>query len=139
MSVLDGAGIERVLREARRIAVVGASSRPMRASWGIFRYLRRAGYDVVPVNPYEVEVEGVRAFPTLRDAVAATGPFDVVDVFRRPDACPAHAREAVDAGARCLWLQLGIVSWEAARIATAGGVAVVMDRCIMVDHNRYVG
>ena len=136
MPLLDGAGIERVLREARRIAVVGASSRMGRPSWGIFRYLRRAGYDVVPVNPYEVEVDGVAAYATLAEAVAATGPFDIVDVFRRADACPGHAREAVAAGARCLWLQLGIVSWEAARIATAGGLEVVMNRCIMVDHHR---
>jgi predicted CoA-binding protein len=137
--VLDGAGIERVLSDAKRIAVIGASSRPFRASWGIFRYLRRVGYDVVPVNPYETEIEGVRAFATLREAVEATGPFDIVDVFRRSEACPGHAREAVEARAGCLWLQLGIVSWEAARIAAAGGLAVVMDRCIMVDHNRYVG
>jgi predicted CoA-binding protein len=137
--LLDGAGIERVLRETRRIAVVGASSRMGRASWGIFRYLRRAGYDVVPVNPYEAEVDGVAAFPTLAEAVAATGQFDVVDVFRRSDACPGHAREAVEVGARCLWLQLGVVSWEAARIAAGGGLAVVMNRCIMVDHHRYAG
>jgi uncharacterized protein len=119
--------------------VIGASTRPFRASWGIFRYLRRAGYDVVPVNPFETEIEGVPAFASLREAVDATGPFDIVDVFRRTDACPGHAREAVETGAGCLWLQLGIVSWEAARIASAGGLAVVMDRCIMVDHNRYVG
>jgi predicted CoA-binding protein len=60
-------------------------------------------------------------------------------VFRRSEACADHAREAVEAGARCLWLQVGVVSWEAARIAAAGGLDVVMDRCIMVDHNRYVG
>ena len=92
---------------------------------------------MVPVNPYETEVEGVQAYPTLAAAVAATGRFDIVDVFRRSDACPEHAREAVEAGASCLWLQLGVVSWEAARIASAGGLSVVMDRCIMVDHNRH--
>jgi predicted CoA-binding protein len=134
--LLDSAGVERMLRAARRIAIIGASSRPGRPSWGIFRYLRRAGYDAVPVNPHEVEVDGVRAHPTLADAMAATGAFDIVDVFRRPEACPEHAREAVAAGARCLWLQLGIVSWEAARLAAAGGLEVVMDRCIMVDHHR---
>jgi predicted CoA-binding protein len=83
-------------------------------------------------------VEGLPAYPTLANAVAATGRFDIVDVFRRADACPAHAREAVEAGARCLWLQLGVVSWEAARFAAAGGLEVVMNRCIMVDHHRYV-
>jgi predicted CoA-binding protein len=139
VELLDGRGIQRLLSEARRIAVVGASSRMGRPSWGIFRYLRRAGYDVVPVNPYEVEVDGVRAFPTLAEAVAATGPVEIVDVFRRSDACPDHAREAVEIGARCLWLQQGVISWEAARIAAAGGLAVVMNRCIMVDHHQQLG
>ncbi len=73
------------------------------------------------------------AYPDLAAAVAATGPFDLVDVFRRPAECPVHAREAVAAGARVLWLQLGIVSWEAARIAHAGGLGVVMDRCLSVE------
>jgi predicted CoA-binding protein len=134
--LLDDAGVERVLRGARRIAVIGASSSPARPSWGVFRYLRRAGYDVVPVNPGETAVDGTPAFATLAEAVIATGPFEIVDVFRRPDACPAHAREAVAAGAGCLWLQQGVVSWEAVRIARAGGMDVVMDRCIMVDHHR---
>lgn len=134
--LLDGAGIERVLRGARRIAVIGASSSPARPSWGVFRYLRRAGYDVVPVNPGKAEVDGAPAFATLAEAVDAGGPFDIVDVFRRPDACAGHAVEAVTAGAGCLWLQQGVVSWEAARIATAAGMDVVMDRCIMVDHHR---
>jgi len=134
--LLDGAGIERVLRAARRIAVIGASSSPGRPSWGVFRYLRRAGFDAVPVNPGETDVDGVPAYATLADAVAAGGPFNIVNVFRRAEACPAHAREAVAAGAGCLWLQQGIVSWEAARIAAAAGLDVVMDRCIMVDHHR---
>ncbi len=116
--------------------MVGASSSPGRPSWGVFRYLRRAGYDVVPVNPGETAVDGVPAFATLAGAVEAGGPFDIVDVFRRTDACAGHAREAVAAGAGCLWLQQGVVSWEAARVATAGGLDVVMDRCIMVDHHR---
>jgi hypothetical protein len=71
--------------------------------------------------------------------VAATGPITIVDVFRRADACPEHAREAVEAGARCLWLQLGVVSAEAARIARAAGLDVVMDRCTLIEHDRLVG
>ena len=81
----------------------------------------------------------IKRYPTLADAVAATGPFDIVDVFRRAEFCPDHAREAVASGARCLWLQLGIVSVEAARIAAAGGLAVVMDRCTKVEHARLLG
>jgi len=90
----------------------------------------------VPVNPNEREVAGIRAFPTLADAVAATGRFDLIDVFRRPEFCPAHASEAVAAGARSLWLQLGVVSWEAARIAHEGGLTVVMDRCTKIEWRR---
>jgi predicted CoA-binding protein len=136
LPVLDDAAVAELFRTSRRIAVVGASSNPMRPSNDIFRYLRRAGYDVVPVSPAEREVEGVTAFPTLAAAVDATGPFDIVDVFRRPEFCPDHAREAVEIGARCLWLQLGIVSVAAGRIATEGGVSLVMDRCTKVEHAR---
>jgi hypothetical protein len=137
--VLDEAGVADVLRSTKRIAMIGASSNPTRPSYGVFRYLRRVGYDVVPVNPGEASVDGVTAYPTLEAAVAATGPFELVDVFRRPEFCAAHAREAVAAGARCLWLQLGIVSVEAARIASEGGLGVVMDRCTKVEHARLIG
>ena len=95
-----------------------------------------AGFDCVPVNPYERAVAGIPAFATLVEAVAATGPFELVDVFRRPEFCPAHARETVEVGAACLWLQLGVVSWEAARIAHHGGLGVVMDRCTKVEWRR---
>ena len=134
---LDDAGIADLLRTSRRIAVIGASSKSWRPVHGVMTYLMAVGYDVVPVSPREREIDGLRCFPTLRDAVAETGPVDIVDVFRRPEACPQHAREAVAVGARCLWLQLGIVSTEAARIAHAGGVALVMDRCTKIDHARF--
>jgi predicted CoA-binding protein len=134
--VLDDEGIERVLRATRRIAVVGASADPGRPSFGVFRYLVGHGFDCVPVNPNESAVSGVPAFATLADAVAATGPFELVDVFRRPEVCAAHAVEAVAIGARCLWLQLGVVSWEAARIAHDGGLDVVMDRCTQIEWRR---
>ena len=136
VAVLSDAEIRDLLLSVRRIAMIGASSNPARPSNEVFRYLVAAGYDVVPVSPTETEVEGVTAYPTLAEAVAATGPFDMVDVFRRADFCPDHAREAVAAGARCLWLQLGIVSGEAARIAVAGGLAVVMDRCTKIEVGR---
>jgi uncharacterized protein len=135
--VLDNAGIAELLRTSRRIAVIGASSKSWRPVHGVMTYLMAVGYDVVPVSPREKEVEGLRCYPTLGEAVAETGPIDIVDVFRRPEACPEHAREAVAVGARCLWLQLGIVSAEAARIAHEGGLAVVMDRCTKIDHARF--
>lgn len=135
--LLDDGAIADVLRSTRRIAVVGASSNAARPSFGVFRYLVRQGYDCVPVNPAERSVLGVPAFPTLREAVEATGPFELVDVFRRSELCEPHAREAVEIGARCLWLQLGVVSWEAARIAHDGGLGVVMDRCTAIEHRRF--
>ena len=137
--LLDDDAIAGVLRSTRRIAVVGASSNEARPSFGVFRYLVQQGYDCVPVNPAEQSVHWVPAFRTLREAVDATGPFDLVDVFRRSERCPPHAREAVEIGARCLWLQLGVVSWEAARIAHDGGLPVVMDRCTAIEHRRIRG
>lgn len=136
--LLDEAGIAELLRSARRIAVIGASDDPSRPSHDVLRYLVRAGYECLPVNPNAHEVAGLRAWPSLAEAVEATGPVDIVDVFRRAGQCAPHAAEAVAAGARCLWLQLGIVDWEAARIAASGGLAVVMDRCTKIEHQRLV-
>ena len=132
--VLDDAGISVVLLRARRIAVVGASSNPARPSFAVFRYLVMQGYDCVPINPNERDVLGQPAFRTLIEAAEATGPFDIVDVFRRSELCLTHAEEAVATGAGCLWLQLGVVNWEAAAIASAGGLSVVMDRCTAIEH-----
>jgi predicted CoA-binding protein len=134
--LLDDAGVADVLRRARRIAVIGASSRPSRPSHGVMEALLRHGYDVVPVNPREAEVLGRPCYPNLAAAVAAEGAVDIVDVFRSADACPEHAREAVAVGAGCLWLQQGIVSWEAARIAAEAGIPVVMDRCTAIEIRR---
>lgn len=134
--LLDDSAIEQVLRETRRVAVIGASSNPARPSWGVFRYLQHQGIECVAINPNERDVLGTPAFRTLREAVEATGPFDLVDVFRRSELCVPHAREAVEAGARCLWLQLGVVSWEAARIAYDAGLSVVMDRCTAIEYRR---
>ena len=137
--LLGDDGIEAILRDSRRIAVIGASSKPSRPSFGVFRYLVHQGYDCVPVNPAERDVIGVPAFRTLAEAVDATGPFDIVDVFRRSELCLPHAHEAIDVGARCLWLQLGVVNWEAARLASEAGLLVVMDRCTAIEHRRLRG
>ena len=135
--LLDDAEIETILRTSRRIAVVGASAKPNRPSFGVLRYLIQEGYDCVPINPGEREVLGIPAFSTLAEAVEATGPFDIVDVFRRSELCVPHAREAAAAGARCLWLQLGVINWEAARVAHDAGLGVVMDRCTAIEHRRF--
>lgn len=135
--LLDDAGIAQLLRISRRIAVVGASSNPVRPSNGVFRSLAAAGYECVPVNPNEIAVEGVAAVATLAEAaVALGGRIDIVDVFRRPELTDEIAREAVAVGARALWLQLGVVNPEAARIAAAGGLSVVMDRCTAIEIRR---
>ena len=109
--------------------MIGASANPLRPSHGVMRYLIEKGYAVVPVNPAHAEVLGERSYPTLEEATAATGRFDIVDVFRRPEHTPDIARSAVATGAGALWLQLGVVNWEAAQIAHAAGLPVVMDRC----------
>jgi uncharacterized protein len=134
--VLDDDGIRELLASTRRIAVIGASDDPGRPSHDVFGNLRSSGLDCVPVNPNVASVAGVRSYATLAEAVVATGPFDIVDVFRRAELCPPHAHEAVAVGARCLWLQLGIVDWESATIAQEGGLSIVMDRCLWVDYQR---
>jgi uncharacterized protein len=133
--LLDTAGIADLLRRARRIAVVGASSNPTRPSHDVFATLVRAGYECIPVNPNETEVLGVPAVATLADA-AAKGHIDIVDVFRRPEQTEPIAREAVEIGAGALWLQLGVINWETARIAAEAGLAVVMDRCPAIELRR---
>ena len=116
VALLTDDGILDLLRTSRRIAVVGASSNPARPSFGVFQTLVAAGYECIPVNPNETEVAGVPAVATLAEA-ARLGPIDIVDVFRRSELTPEIAREAVSIGARALWLQLGVVNWESARIA----------------------
>lgn len=135
VALLDDDAIVELLRTARRIAVVGASSNRARPSHGVFRTLVEAGYDCIPVNPNETEVDGVPAVATLTEAAAA-GRIDIVDVFRRPELTEPIAREAVSIGARALWLQLGVVNWESARIAAEGGLSVVMDRCTAIELRR---
>lgn len=137
--LLDDAGIGEAMRATRRIAVVGASADPSRPSFTVFRYLVAKGFECVPINPNVRDVLGVPAFRSVTEAAAATGPFDMVDVFRRSELCVPHAREAVEVGARCLWLQLGVVNWEAARIAHDAGLSVVMDRCTAIEWRRLGG
>ncbi len=133
---LSDAEAMELLRRARRIAIVGASSLPWRASNSVMRYLLDKGYECVPVTPKRHEVLGLATHPTLEAAVAATGIFDIVDVFRRPEFTPEIARSAVATGCGALWLQQGVISAEAVRIAHEGGLPVVMDRCTAVVHRH---
>jgi predicted CoA-binding protein len=127
--------IQRVLTMPR-VAIVGLSANELRASNFVGRYLMRNGYDVIPVNPREKSILGQTSYSSLSDI---PGPVDTVDVFRKPDAVPDIAREAVAIGAKCLWLQYNVISEEGAKIATGGGLDVVMDRCMKVEHARYLG
>lgn len=115
---------------ARRVAVVGLSDDPGRASYGVAAYLRSAGKEVIPVNPNYKTVMGLTCYPSLE---AVPGPIDVVDVFRRPEYCPDVVRSAVAVGAKGVWLQSGVVSDEARAIARRAGIDFVQDRCMKVD------
>jgi len=128
--------IQKILHLARTIAIVGLSPNPLRPSYFVGYYLARHGYQIVPVNPKEQEILGVASYPSLK---AIPFPVDVVDVFRTPDAVPAIARESVGIGAQALWLQFDVISPEGAAIALRGGLMVVMDRCLKVEHARYLG
>ena len=132
----DPLTIQRVLFGAKTIAVVGLSKNTLRASHFVGYYLQRHGYRVIPVNPRETEILGEKSFASLSDVPV---PIDIVNVFRAPSALPGIAKEAVAIGAGTLWCQFGVINEEGARIAEAGGLAVVMDRCIKVEHARYVG
>ena len=128
--------IQRAIHNAKTIAVVGLSKNPLRASYFVGFYLQRHGYRVIPVNPRETEILGEESFGSLTDVPV---PVDIVNVFRAPDALPAIAREAVAMGAKNLWCQFTVINEEGGRIAQAGGLSVVMDRCLKVEHARYVG
>jgi uncharacterized protein len=131
-------GLLALLGEVDVIAVVGLSSKPWRASFEVASYLQEHGYRIVPVNPGETEVLGERAYATLLD-IPQDVRVDVVDVFRRAEQTPEVAEQAVRIGARVLWLQEGIVSEEAARIATEGGLDVIMGVCIRHVRERLMG
>jgi predicted CoA-binding protein len=132
----DTQTIQRAIHTAKTVAIVGLSKNHLRASHFVGFYLLRHGYRIVPVNPRESEVLGEKSFGNLADVPV---PVDIVDVFRAPDALPDIARQAVAIGAGTLWCQFTVINEEGARIAEDGGLSVVMDRCIKVEHARYVG
>jgi predicted CoA-binding protein len=132
----DPLAIQRVLHSGRTVAIVGLSSNELRASYFVGYYLKRHGYRVIPVNPRESRILDETCYPSLHDVPE---PVDIVNVFRAPDALPEIARDAVAIRAGALWCQFGVINAEGARIAEEGGVTVIMDRCIKVEHARYVG
>jgi predicted CoA-binding protein len=132
----DPLAIQRVLHTASTIAIVGLSDNELRASNFVGYYLKRHGYRVIPVNPRQTEILGQTCYTSLLDVPA---PVDVVNVFRAPDALPQIAREAVKIRAATLWCQFGVINEEGGRIAEDGGLTVIMDRCLKVEHARYLG
>lgn len=133
ITIEDAEGLRRLLAGARRIAVVGLSPTPLRPSNQVARYLRAAGYTIIPVNPAHDEVLGEQCYPSLR---AVPGRIDMVDVFRHPAEVMSVVEDAIAIGAGSVWLQRGVIAPAAAARAAAAGLAVVMDRCTKIEHAR---
>jgi predicted CoA-binding protein len=133
MAVEEDERMRQILKEAKSIAVVGVSPNPWRDSGTIAQFLREKGYRVFPVNPKYDEVLGHKCFPSL---TSIGQPVDIVDIFRRSEGVPPIVDEAIHIGAHTVWMQLGVVSPEAAARAEEGGLRVIMDRCIAIDYRR---
>ena len=120
--------------------MVGVSPNPTRPSYFVFSYLRTKGrFEIAPINPNVVEIDGVKAYPSLAVYAAERGAPDIVDVFRKPADAPQVAREAIAAGAKAIWFQYGVINDEAIRLADAAGLDVVVDRCMKVESARFDG
>jgi predicted CoA-binding protein len=135
MPLTDDADIAQLLRETRTIALIGASDRPDRPSYGVMRFLQGHGYRVIPVNP-QITGEHVHGEYVWRELSQIGEPIDLVDIFRRPQAAGEAVDEAIAAGAKAVWLQIGVVNEEAAARAEAAGLKVVMDRCPKIEIPR---
>lgn len=135
--------LRRILGTCKTIAVVGLSPQWHRPSFFAAKYMQAHGYRIVPVNPSASEILGERCYPSVTEAMsdlAAQGTrIDMVDCFRRSEDIPPIAQEAIAAGAKCLWLQLGVINEPAAAAARAAGLEVVMDRCVKIEHARLFG
>jgi uncharacterized protein len=129
----DRARLAELLRESRRIAVVGLSRKPGRPSHSVAAYLQRAGYKIIPVHPVGGVTLGERVHPDLRSA-AATGPIDIVNIFRRSEHIPALLDALLEVHPRLVWMQQGVRHDDVARRLEAAGIEVIMDRCLAVDH-----
>ncbi|MDT4897953.1 MAG: uncharacterized protein QOH25_3030 [Acidobacteriota bacterium] len=125
--------ISKILEDCHTIAVVGLSSNPGRASNGVAGYMKRQGYRVIPVNPNEEQVFGEKSYPSLADVPV---PIDLVDIFRRSEEAGKAVDEAIEIGAKAVWLQEGVIDHAAAQRAQDAGLLVVMDRCWLKDHVR---
>jgi uncharacterized protein len=134
----DQAHLKELVKNARRIAVVGLSRKPDRPSHGVAAYLQRAGYTIIPVNPAGGVTLGEPVYPDLRSASQSAGPIDIVNIFRRSEYIPALLDQLLEVRPGLVWMQMGIRHAEVARQLEEAGIAVVMDRCLAVDHH-YLG
>lgn len=134
MSILtNDQEMKKLIEDSQRIAIVGLSNKPERDSYIVAKYLQKHGKEIIPVNPTIDEVLGIKAVASLKDI---EGEVDMVDVFRRPDQVMPVVKEAVEIGAKSVWLQLGVVNEEATEYASDNGLKVVMDRCVKIEHHR---
>ena len=129
-----------LLERSHTVAVVGASNNPLRPSYTVFSYLRtQTNFDLTPINPTVQEIDGVRAYPSLKTYAAERSAPDIVDVFRKPSELVQLVREAIEVEAKAIWFQYGVVNDEAIRLADEAGLDVVVDRCMKVEYARFHG
>ncbi|WP_155220620.1 CoA-binding protein [Terrilactibacillus tamarindi] len=135
MSIIQSTEIKKILKQSKRIAVVGLSNKPNRTSYQVANYMLQAGYTIIPVNPTVDEVFGIKAVPTLKDV---DGPIDIVNVFRRSEALLEVAKDTVDVQAKVFWAQLGLYHQEAESYLAKHHVPTIMNQCIKVAHQQYI-
>jgi len=135
MPFFDDNAIRSLLASAKTIAVVGLSSKRVRASYGVSRYMQAAGYRIIPVNPNETEVLDEKAYPDL-DSISGDVNIDIVNIFRRSEEVPGVVDAAIRRGVTAIWMQEGVIHAEAAARARCSGILVVMDRCLLKEHQR---
>jgi predicted CoA-binding protein len=129
-----------LLEKSKTVAMVGASANPLRPSYTVFSYLRtQSPFDVAPINPTLSEIDGIKAYPSLKAYAAEHGAPDIVDVFRKPSEVVDLVREAIAVGAKAVWFQYGVINQEAIDLADEAGLAVVVDRCMKVEFARQHG
>ena len=131
---------QRLLTNAKTVAMIGASANPLRPSYTVISYLRtQTPFAVTPINPTITEIDGVKAYPSLTAYAAENGPPDIVDVFRKPSELVPLVQEAIAVGAKSIWFQYGVINEEAIRLADEAGLTVVVDRCMKVEYARFHG
>ncbi len=126
--------IKEILDQSKTVAIVGLSSNPERPSYSVARYLKHAGYHIIPVNPNETEVLGERAYP---DLLSVPEPIDIVDIFRRPEAVPDIVQQAIQIKAKVVWMQPGAENYDAAETAEAAGLKTIVGMCMRAEHQGF--